>query len=357
MSIYQQIELNDGVVTGFLDEKIKAWHQGGIDSAELVRLGRAFNGPVPADVAARLVAWEPIIVELPGITDINGEFYTLPNRLSQFVANPNSMEIVNVAGSGYDARLHITFQELIQAVLDNNGLIASAGCLGDGAHMFVSFRAGDGQTIGGEWGGAVPLVNLTASLTGALKNTLHTSSTLIVCDNTANHSVRTATNSIGVKRTKNAASKLNVTSIREALDVAFADTLELVAEFERMANMPADEGMLSIVLNMWKPIPNDKGRAQTIAKNQHADFMRLFNTDPRNVFGKSVAGLLQTHNTWAHWEQGMRGFADVKGIVPVTARLDRMAMRTGAGDVEREDAKFMQIIASEYPELALVVAS
>jgi len=32
-------------------------------------------------------------------------------------------------------------------------------------------------------------------------------------------------------------------------------------------------------------------------------------------------------------------------------------MRTGAGDVEREDAKFMQIIASEYPELALVVAS
>jgi hypothetical protein len=356
MSIYKQNQLDDGVITGFVDEKIKAWHQGRIDADELIRLGRAFNGPVPAEVAERLIAWEPTIIELPGITGVDGTLYTLPDRLSKFVANPNSSRIVNIAGAGYDARLHITMREAIQAAMDANADIASVVCLGDGAHMGMSFRAGEGVVIGGDWGGAIPLVGFNSSLTGAIATQIDTSSILRVCDNTMAAAAYSAKNSLKVKRTKHSGTRITPQAIRDALDIAFEETSELCAELERLANVSVTQGQLSVVLNEWKPVPNEPGRAQTIAMNQHNEFMRIFNTDPRNVFGQSVAGLWQSHNTWQHWSQTMRGFTDDQGKEAMTARLDRMAMRTAMHHVEREDEAFMALVAAEFPELVAVAA-
>lgn len=351
MSIYSQTQLDNGVVTGFLDEKIKAWHQGGIDSQELIRLGRAFNGPVPADVAERLVAWEPTVIELPAVTGVDGKLYTLPDRLSQFIANPNSMRIVNIAGAGYNSNLHITMKQAIEAAMSAEADIASVVCLGDGAHMGMSFRARDGVVIGGDWGGATPLVGFNSSLTGAIATQVDTGTTLRVCDNTMAWAATSAKKALKVKRTKNSASRITPQAIREALDIAYAETVELCEELERLANVPVTDNQVSVILNEWKPVPFEPGRAQTIATNQHGDFLRLFNGDPRNVFGQSVAGLWQTHNTWQHWDQTMRGFTDDHGHVAATARLDRMAMRTATSQVQQLDQEFMAIVAAEYPQL------
>jgi hypothetical protein len=351
MSIYSQKALDTGVVTGFAEDKIKAWHQSGIDADELIRLGRAFNGPVPVEVAERMLAWVPGVVDLPAITDMHGNVYTLPDRLSRFVVNPNTNSVINVAGSGYNTNLHIVMKEAIEAATDANVDIASVVMLGDGAHMGMSFRARDGVTLGGDWGGATPLIGFNSSLTGAITTQLDTSTVLRVCDNTMAAAAWAAKKALKVKRTRNSNGRVTAVQVREALEISFEQTTALVEELERMANMTVRPWQVEAVLDLWKPVPEEDGRGRTIAVNQHATYKHLFYTDKRNVFGETVAGMWQAHNTWQHWEQTARGIDD-----SITGRLDRMATRTVTGDVKDADAKFMSIIAEEFPQFGLVVA-
>ena len=352
MSIYTQKALDNGVVTGFASDFGPAWHQARLNVQQLKDLGRLYDGPVPTDVAETMIGWTPVVIE-PGIIgtvqygdDGTPELTTfdLPDRLSKFIANPNTGRIVNIAGSGYNSDLHITMREAIQAAMDAEADIASVVCLGDGAHMGMSFRARDGVILGGEWGGAIPLVGFNSSLTGAIATQLDTSTTLRVCDNTMRMAAATAKRSLKVKRTRFSANKVTASAVREALEISFQETEDLVAELERLANIDVNMKQLAQVLNTWKPIPDEDGRAKTIAENTQMAFIQEFN-GTRNPFGLTVAGLWQAHNTWAHWEQTMRGMDGA------TARLDRKAMRTAEGDVEDMDRKFMEIIAGVFDDV------
>ena len=355
MGIYTQTEYDNGVITGFADEKIKAWHQAGIDINQLKALGRAFDGPVPADVAERLIGWEPVVVTPKVILDLkddgNYATYNLPDRLSKFIVNPNTGNVVNVVGDGYVSDLHITLKNAIQAAMDAEADIASVVCLGDGAHLGMSFRARDSITLGGNFGGAQPYVGLGSSLTGALATTAHTGTTLIVCDNTAQAAEHGATKLVRVKRTRFSAAKITASTIREGLEIAFAETQDLCDELERLANIPLNTDGLMTVLTTWRPIPEEAGRSQTMAKQNHLDLLGEL-SGARNPFGSTVAGLVQAHNTWAHWQQTSRGFGDSP-----TARLDRMAIRSATGKVRTDDEEFFAIVAEAFPEAALAVAS
>lgn len=357
MSRYKQEDLNNGVVTGFLEDKVQAWHQAGINPDTLFDLGRAFFGPVPHEVAERLLGWQPVIITPQVITDWvmgdNGEElveFALPDRLSQFIANPITKNIVNVAGSGYNADLHITMREAIGAAMDAECDIASVVMLGDGAHMGMSFRARDTIVLGGEWGGAVPYVGFNSSLTGAIATQMDTGTTLRVCDNTMEWAAMQAKRSLKVKRTRFSTNKITASNVREALEISFAGTEELVKELEAMANISVDVSQISQVLQLWKPIPEEDGRGKTMATNQHESFIEEL-IGRRNPFGMTVAGMLQAHNTWAHWSQSAKGLDQ-----SATGRLDRMAKRTATGEVRGDDAQFMEIMAGVFPELALIGA-
>ena len=350
MGIYTQQQYDSGVVTGFADEKIKAWHQAGISLDELVRLGRAFDGPVPPEVAHTMIGWEPVTLTMFNVTDpATDQDYILPDRYSRFIANPNTGQVINIASSGYNANLHNVMRGAIEAAMDAEADIASVVCLGDGAHMGMSFRARDGVIIGGDWGGAVPLVGFNSSLTGAIATSLDTGTTLRVCDNTMLLAAMQAVKTIKVKRTRYSNDRITASQVREALDISFVVTAELCNELERMANIPVSDAQFNTILEAWKPVPDEPGRGQTIAQNVHQDMMWHFHSDPRNVFGESLAGLLQAHNTWAHWTQGMRGNADSP-----TARLDRMATRTATGGVGADDAEVLAIVQQCFPELTTV---
>ena len=348
MGIYTQLQYDNGVITGFADEKIKAWHQAGIDMNELVRLGRAFNGPIPAEVAEQMIGWEPVVLQMFAIIDPAGEQdYILPDRYSKFIANPNTGTIVNIVGSGYNAQLHNVMRGAIEAAMDAECDIASVVCLGDGAHMGMSFRARDGVTIGGDWGGAMPLVGFNSSLTSAIATQMDTGTVLRVCDNTMTTAAFLARLKIKIKRTRFSNDKITASNVREALDISFAVTEELCDELERMACVSVTDAQFHAVLEAWKPVPDEPGRGQTIAQNVHQDMWWHFKQDERNVFGDSLAGMLQAHNTWAHWTQGMRG----TNAIGATARLDRQAARTATGAVSKDDAEFLAIVAQVCPEL------
>lgn len=350
MSIYSQQQLNDGVVTGFLNDKIVAWHQAGIDANELRRLGRAFDGPVPAEVAERLCGWEPVIIRPghiagPGAHDLEPlRTFELPDRWSQFVAHPHTGRVVNVAGKDYRADLHIVMRSAIEAALDAGALIASAVCLGDGDHIGMSFRAADGVVIGGEWGGATPLVGFNSSLTSRLATQIDTGTTLRVCDNTMAIAASTARRSLRIKRTRFAANRVTPAAIREALDIAFEDTVELVAELERLANIEVTAAQTAKVLDLWKPTSTDPADTRATLKRAnavkaHGEFMSLLNGS-RNPFGHTAAGLVQAFNTYQHWT------APAKGLASAADRLGRQAVRTARSEVAEADAEFARILVA-----------
>ena len=96
-------------------------------------------------------------------------------------------------------------------------------------------------------------------------------------------------------------------------------------------------------------MPDEDGRGRTIALDTQLAFLTEL-SGPRNPFGATVAGLWQTHNTYAHWGQTMRNV----GQSP-TARLDRMAIRTMTGGVRNDDTEFMNIVSREFGEQLLAV--
>lgn len=345
MSKYEQSELNSGVITGFADDNIKAWHQAGIDLNDLIVMGRAYHQGIPADVAERLIGWAPIVVTPEYITNVIGDttddiavgMYELPQHLSKFIINPYTMRVVNIVGDGYNPTLHIEMQNAIQAAMDAECDIASVVCLGDGAHMGMSFRARDGVEIGGEFGGAIPLVGFNSSLTGAIASQIDTGTVLRVCDNTMAAAGMSALKKIRRRRTRNSGVTLTASLIREQLDIAFAETETLANELERLANIDITFDQVQMILDTWKPIPDEEGRGKTIAENTRKAFITELHGG-RNPFGITVGGMVQAHNTWAHWSQTMRG--DGSGV----ARLERKAVRTMLGDVASDDAKFMDIM-------------
>lgn len=343
MSKYTAQELGSYVRTGFLEESIRAWHMAGIPAEELIASGRAFNGPVPRDVAESLLLWEPVTFEPVTLIAPDGNAYRLPDRLSKVVANPVSGNVVNIAGSGFNQNLHLVFAEVIEAATDAEIDIASVVMLGDGAHMGMSFRVRDSITLGGNFGGAVPYIGFNSSLTGAIATQVDTGTILRVCDNTMSAAAATAQNALKVKRTRNSSGRITASGLREALDIAFAETSTLCDELERLAQIEVNRDRLMAVLDIWCPVPDEIGRARTMRENKRAEFCRLFDGDKRNPFGSTVAGLVQTHNTWQHWAQG----ADDAN------RLERKAARTITGQVADADAEFARIIAEEFDLVAV----
>ncbi|MCB1902120.1 MAG: DUF932 domain-containing protein [Rhodocyclaceae bacterium] len=344
MSQYLQTELNAGVVTGFLSEKIRAWHQAGVPVDQLRAEGRAFDGPVPPEVAEQLVGWKPITFKPGKLTmehfddEGNPQFVDviLPERLGQLVVNPYSMQLVNVAGLGYEPELHIAMQKAIELATDAEVDIASVVCLGHGAHMAMSFRARDGVVLGGIAGGMVPYVGYSTSLASFLATSLHTGTTLQVCDNTMHKAAAEAVAKVKVKRTRFSADVLTAERLRSALDISFKETEALAAELERLANVEVTDAQLAAVLKKWKPFPEDgkPGRKMTLAKNAHAEFRKEL-WGARNPFGQTVAGLIQTNNTYQHWHTG-----GAKGV----GRLERMHQRTIMGDVQKDDLSFVTLM-------------
>lgn len=351
MGIYDKDEYNEGVVTGFVDDIGLAWHQYGISVDEAVAAGRAFHAEVPAEVAERILGWKPVILGgddgrgLIMLADDDGNSYTLPDRLSQVVCNPNTGRVVNIAGKGYNPDLHITMREAIQAATDAEAQIASVVCLGDGAHMGMTFRANDNLVLGGDWGGAVPYVGFGSSLTGALASQIDTGTIVRVCDNTCQAAEAGAKKKLRVKRTRFSNQRITASVIREALEISFADTGLYVAQMEAMAQVTATDGQVAQVLELWRPMPEDDGRSKTMVQNSHAALLGELH-GPRNPFGVTAAGLLQAHNTWAHWQQTTRGAGD---------RLERKAVRTMEGHVQVDDAKFMAVLGEVWDEIDLIL--
>lgn len=350
MSQYQLESLHEGTVQGFHSLFGPAWHRAGTDIQAAIAAGQVFEGPVPPEVAHRVVGWTPVSWKQDALVDpATMELYEVPDRFRTVVCNPNSKRVLNVAGDGYAVNLHNVMGEAIQAALDAECDIAGAICLGDGAHLSITFKPRDTVTLGGFRDGAIPLVGYNSSLTGAISTSTQSSTVLGVCDNTMRAQRASAVNFIDIRRTRNASGAITVERIRTVLEISFTQAECLVEELERLAQIEVSTDEFRKTMDLWRPIPELDGRGKTLAEKVRSDLSRLFFADTRNVFGQTAAGLWQAHNTFQHWSGNRITDGD---------RMQRQAQRVANGQAAALDTEFLAIMAEVFPEMtkALVPA-
>lgn len=345
MSKYSISELHEGTrISGR-----PAWHYSSADLAQLQARGFYFpDGPVPYDVAVELIGWQPVAFDLPSVVDpATMEVYAMPRRLGKVIARPGR-GVVNLVGDGYNQDLHNVMRENLETALSGGYTIEAAVCLGDGDFLGCTLIPTDDVSVKGVYGTLSTRLAMVSSLTGKISTGLLSTSTRGECDNTMQAQVHGADKRMMVRRTRNSSAQVSVGAIREAFDIAFRQTEELAAELERLGNIELTEDQVTDVLDVWMPLVdkdgNDKeGRGLTLATDTRGSLTNLFVSDPRRIVGSNVAGLLNAHNTWQHWNQTSKGSQD---------RFARQMERTAGGAVANLDAEFLAIVAGVVPEVS-----
>jgi hypothetical protein len=348
MSRFKLEELHTQTIQGFNSIFGPAWHRNALDIEAAKAAGQVYEGAIPPEVAHRLVSWTPVSFKIETLVDpVTMETYTVDDKYRTVVCNPNTHEVLNIAGDGYAVNLHNVMREAIEAAMDAECDIAGAICLGGGRFLNLSFKPREAVTVGGFQDGAIALVAFNSSLTSEVSTSMQTSSVLAVCDNTMVSQRMRAVNALNLKRTRNSESKITPSVVREALDLSFAETQALTDELEALANIEVTDEQFRSILDLWAPLPEEEGRGRTMKINARGELSMCMHRDTRQVFGQTVAGLWQAHNTYQHWVMGSRGDAD---------RFQRQAFRSAKGEVSDLDMKFMDIVRSVIPEAELALA-
>lgn len=344
MSAYTLEQLHEGTVQGFHSIFGNAWHRAGADIDAAKAAGQVFDGPVPPEVAHRIVGWTPVAFKLESLVDPDTMIpYDVPDRFRTVVCNPNSGNVINVAGDGYAVNLHNVMADAIQAALDAECDIAGAICLGDGAHLNISFKPRDTVRLGGFADGVIALVGYNSSLTGAISTSAQSSAKLAVCDNTMKSQRASAIRAVDIKRTRNSESRITASEIRTVLEIAFHDAECLVEDLERLAQIELSTDEFRRTMDLWRPLPDEDGRGKTLAEKDRATLARLYLNDARNVFGQNAAGLWQAYNTFQHWSTNKMTDRD---------RIQRQAQRVATGEAAVKDTQFLSVLAKVQPSVA-----
>lgn len=296
MSKETQEWLNTNVLVGFTKSRGNAWHwREGTDNH--------YEGSIPvAEVERRLFHWTPKVSPM---------YYDIGQGLRKFegksvIVRDDTNEALGAASDGY--QVHSYSQWLIQNVsnvLDDRVQIGSAGLLKGGAVAWVQIELPENHVAEGvEFR---PTILATTSLDGSIASTYKPVNTIVVCDNTRAAALAETADAYRVKHTKN--SSFKVLTARETLGIALERQAEVfTAEIARLVGTSVSDRQFEAYLDVVNAIPQDKGRAKTIAENKRAELISLWRGDPRvSLWKNTVWGVFQMMNTWETHERKFKG--------------------------------------------------
>jgi phage/plasmid-like protein (TIGR03299 family) len=213
----------------------------------------------------------------------------------------------------------------IATLLDADLSIGSAGLLKGGAVAWVSVEVPDNITTpeGVEFR---PHLFGATSFDGSLSTTFKRAVTNIVCDNTMAAGLAEAGQQIKIKHSRH--SKLRLAEARDALNIVYEIADDFAAEVTRLCQLTVRESEWAAFLDAHVPLPEERGRARTMAKNKRESLSRLWRHDNRVVPWRGTAwGVVQAVNTYAHHEQIVRG----------AVRAERNMLRAVTGGIDDLD--------------------
>jgi phage/plasmid-like protein (TIGR03299 family) len=295
--------LNTMTLIGFTSKRGNAWHYREDDQGNEPN---HYPDAIPMDdVLRRLFNFE--VWETPLYVLSDQGYAEVPGRKAMVTSD--SGDVLGIFKSGYQGH---QYQEWllsnVATIIDADLGIGSAGLLRNRAQAWVSVEVPDSITTPE---GVEFRPNLTActSFDGSLATTYKRHVGIVVCDNTLSGALSEDGQSFKVKHSKY--SGMKITDARDALAIVHSMADEFAAEVAKLCTWKVSEKAFDRMLNLVIPLPEDAGRAMTIAENKRNEILHLYREDDRSAPWNGTAfGVLQAFNTWNHH------FATVKKGVP-----------------------------------------
>jgi hypothetical protein len=119
------------------------------------------------------------------------------------------------------------------------------------------------------------------------------------------------------------------------LNIVYEIADDFAAEVTRLCQTQVSDAEWAAFLDAHAPIPEDKGRARTMAETKRETLTRLWNHDNRVAPWHGTAwGVVQAVNTYTHHEQTVRG----------AGRVERNMLRAVTGGVDELDHATLQTL-------------
>lgn len=321
--------LNANTLIGYTDRRGNAWHyREGSDNH--------YADAIPVDdVVRRLFNWHP--VKVPTFFEWDGK--QIQSDKFAILRDDTGKEL----GSFKDGYQPHDYQEWlihnIGTLMDTSTGdlgIGSAGLLKGGAVAWVEVTVPETFTTpeGVEFR---PNFLAASSFNGSLATTYKRTVQNTVCDNTMAVALGEKGQQFKVKSTKNSLTK--IADVREALHLIHSAEDDFAKEVAALSAVKVDDHMFERFVDLVQPLPRASEakttRALTMAENKRDALWRLWRNDERVApWRGSGLGVLQTMNTYAHHEQGVRGMS----------RPERNMLNAVNGQTEKADAETLEMI-------------
>lgn len=298
-----------------------------------------YDGAIPiGDVERRLFFWEaqeaPVYV---GIKDENGNIVRYIEQTDRkAIVRSDNQHVLGLFKESYSIHQfkHATLDNVSNIIDDHQLVIDSAGVLRDGGIAWVAVSMPDNiQTSAGF--PVRPMLLATTSHNGTIATTYKQVYNAPVCDNTLFAGLAEDGAQFKARHSKH--SDMKIQSIREALDIVFTMSEDIIAEIERLSNITVTDSEWNAIVNRLIPVGEEGKVAQSaISKMQNKqDTIRtMYKTDPMVAPWTGTAlGVLQAFNTYQHHVVGANN-----------SRAERNAMNSLNGKIQQADANVLSVL-------------
>jgi phage/plasmid-like protein (TIGR03299 family) len=298
-----------------------------------------YDGAIPIeDVERRLFFWNA--VEAPvfiGVRDERGDIVRYIEQTDRkAIMRDDNSHVMGMFKEDYAIHQYRhTLLDNVSNIIDNNQLVVdSAGCLREGAIAWVAVSMPDNiETSAGF--PVRPILLATTSHNGTIATTYKQVYNAPVCDNTLFAGLGTDGAQFKARHSKH--SDMKIQSIREALDIVFSMSEDIIAEIERLSNITVTANEWDAIVNRLIPVGEAETTHQvsiTRMQNKQEIMRNLYRTDPMVAPWHGTAlGVLQAFNTFQHHVAG-----DNK------TRSERNAMNSLNGKIQQSDANVISVI-------------
>jgi len=306
-------------------------------------LGQAIPpGMEHSETVAELAGLNRRIVLTPLYTIVDGESVAVPEKFA--TAYEDNGFVLGVVGSRYTVVQNVTaFRAIDRWLADGRVRYETAGALDEGRKVFILVRIDEDFTIAGT-DPVTPYALITNSHDGSSGLGVKLVSTRVVCQNTLNISLREKGERIGIRHT--ASAEANIESAAKALGLVSRQQAEMMARFERLAQLNASQGLVEQVIYLVAPNPMKlevslTERQRNRANRRHESFMTFLQHGQHLPTIVSAGGL---DNRWGLYNAATE-WMEWGDPTKVTQVLERRMVGSLEGGVADARQKVYDLVA------------